>query len=103
MRIRLSCSPVCLPESLLALQLASTSTPRRARRAGCSIASEVLEELRDARDQSIPDRLLERAYAIAVIPALTKVAFFAGGRHGKRRAGGARQQGPLQQPESSSA
>ena len=46
------------------------------------IASEVLEELRDTRDQSIPDRLLERAYAIAVIPDLTKVAFFAGGRHG---------------------
>jgi len=46
-------------------------------------ASEVLEELRNARDQSIPDRLLERAYAIAVIPDLTKVAFFAGGRHGR--------------------
>ncbi len=47
------------------------------------VASEVLEELRDARDQAIPDRLLERAYGIAVIPALTKVAFFAGGRYGQ--------------------
>ena len=47
------------------------------------VASEVLEELRDSRDQAIPDRLLERAYGIAVIPALTKVAFFAGGRYGK--------------------
>jgi lipid-binding SYLF domain-containing protein len=47
------------------------------------IASEVLEELRTARDQAIPDRLLERAYGIAVIPDLTKVAFFAGGRHGR--------------------
>jgi lipid-binding SYLF domain-containing protein len=46
------------------------------------IASEVLEELRNARDQAIPDRLLERAYGIAVIPDLTKVAFFAGGRRG---------------------
>jgi lipid-binding SYLF domain-containing protein len=46
------------------------------------IASQVLEDLRDSRDQFIPDRLLERAYAIAVIPDLTKVAFFAGGRHG---------------------
>jgi lipid-binding SYLF domain-containing protein len=45
-------------------------------------ASEVLEELRSTRDQRIPDRLLERAYAIAVIPDLTKVAFFAGGRRG---------------------
>ncbi len=47
------------------------------------VASEVLEELRDSRDQAIPDRLLDRAYGIAVIPALTKVAFFAGGRYGK--------------------
>lgn len=47
------------------------------------IASEVLEELRGERDQAIPDRLLERAYGIAVIPDLTKVAFFAGGRHGR--------------------
>lgn len=46
-------------------------------------ASEVLEELRTAPDQGIPDRLLERAYGIAVIPDLTKVAFFAGGRHGR--------------------
>jgi len=46
------------------------------------IASEVLEEIRNSRDQSIPERLLQRAYAIAVIPDLTKVAFFAGGRRG---------------------
>jgi len=46
------------------------------------MASQVLEELRNSRDQYIPDRLMERAYAIAVIPDLTKVAFFAGGRHG---------------------
>jgi lipid-binding SYLF domain-containing protein len=46
------------------------------------IASEVLEELRSGRDQSIPDRLLERAYGIAVIPDMTKLAFFAGGRRG---------------------
>ena len=46
-------------------------------------ASEVLEELRSAPDQGIPVRLLERAYGIAVIPDLTKVAFFAGGRHGR--------------------
>ena len=45
-------------------------------------ASEVLQELRGSRDQAIPDRLLERAYGILVIPDLTKVAFFAGGRRG---------------------
>jgi lipid-binding SYLF domain-containing protein len=47
------------------------------------VASEVLEELRATRDQAIPDRLLARAYGIAVIPDLTKVAFFAGGRYGR--------------------
>jgi lipid-binding SYLF domain-containing protein len=46
------------------------------------MASQVLEELRSSRDQYIPDRLLERAYAIAVIPDMTKIAFFAGGRRG---------------------
>ena len=46
------------------------------------MAAQVLDELRASRDQTIPDRLLERAYAIAVIPDMTKVAFFAGGRHG---------------------
>jgi lipid-binding SYLF domain-containing protein len=46
------------------------------------IASQVLEDLRGVRDQGIPDRLLERAYGIAIIPDLTKLAFFAGGRRG---------------------
>jgi lipid-binding SYLF domain-containing protein len=46
------------------------------------VASEVLEDLRKVRDQGIPDRLLERAYGIAVFPDLTKIAFFAGGRRG---------------------
>ncbi len=46
------------------------------------MASEVLEELRNSRDEAIPTRMLERAYGIAVIPDLTKVAFFAGGRRG---------------------
>src|ERR1700730_2529407 len=45
-------------------------------------ASQVLEELRGSRDEAIPVRLLERAYGIVVIPDLTKVAFFAGGRRG---------------------
>jgi lipid-binding SYLF domain-containing protein len=45
-------------------------------------ASQVLEELRGSRDEAIPQRMLERAYGIAVIPDLTKVAFFAGGRRG---------------------
>ena len=45
-------------------------------------ASQVLEELSGARDEAIPERLLERAYGIAVIPDVTKVAWFLGGRRG---------------------
>lgn len=46
------------------------------------VAAEVLDELGKVRDQAIPERLLQRAYAVAVIPKVTKVAFFLGGRRG---------------------
>lgn len=46
------------------------------------LATQVLNDIRGARDQGIPDRLLERAYGIAVIPEFTKVAFFLGGERG---------------------
>jgi lipid-binding SYLF domain-containing protein len=46
------------------------------------LATQVLNDARNARDQGIPDRLLERAYGIAVIPDFTKVAFFLGGSRG---------------------
>src|SRR5215208_6730607 len=45
-------------------------------------ASGVLEELRTQRDTLIPDRLLARAYGIAVIPNVVKVAAVVGGRRG---------------------
>ncbi|HEX4387954.1 MAG TPA: lipid-binding SYLF domain-containing protein [Steroidobacteraceae bacterium] len=67
----------------LVLSCAAVFAHAQAREEGrLLIASEVLEDLRATPDKAIPDRLLERAYAIAVIPDLTKVAFFAGGRHG---------------------
>ncbi|HEY4210912.1 MAG TPA: lipid-binding SYLF domain-containing protein [Steroidobacteraceae bacterium] len=66
-----------------ALALANTVAHAQAREEGhLLMASQVLEELRSTRDQFIPDRLLERAYGIAVVPDVTKIAFFAGGRHG---------------------
>jgi lipid-binding SYLF domain-containing protein len=72
--------------SLLAgfvLALATVQVHAQAREQGrLLMATEVLEELRSQRDQFIPDRLLERAYGIAVIPDVTKVAFIAGGRRG---------------------
>jgi len=45
-------------------------------------ATEVLQEVQAMPDQRIPDGLLSRAYGIAVIPDVTKVAFIFGGRHG---------------------
>jgi lipid-binding SYLF domain-containing protein len=67
----------------IALAGAAATVHAQAREQGrLLIAGQVLEELRGARDQAIPDRLLEHAYGIAVIPDLTKVAFFAGGRRG---------------------
>ncbi len=67
----------------LALAVGAAGAHAQAREEGkLLLASQVLEELRDTRDQMIPDRLLERAYGIAVIPDMTKIAFFAGGRRG---------------------
>ena len=67
----------------LALALGAMGAHAQAREEGkLLLASQVLEELRDAGDRSIPNWLLERAYGIAVIPDLTKIAFFAGGRRG---------------------
>ena len=45
-------------------------------------STEVLQEVQAMPDQRIPDALLSRAYGIAVIPDVTKVAFIFGGRHG---------------------
>ncbi len=45
-------------------------------------AMQVVEEVEGMPDQRIPDYLLARAYGIAVIPDVTKVAFIFGGRRG---------------------
>jgi len=67
----------------IALAGAASAVHAQAREEGrLLVASQVLDELRTGRDEVIPDRLLEHAYGIAVIPDLTKVAFFAGGRRG---------------------
>jgi lipid-binding SYLF domain-containing protein len=67
----------------LALAAGATSAQASAREeARLLISSEILEELRHVHDDAIPDRLLERAYGIAVIPSMTKLAFFIGGRRG---------------------
>lgn len=45
-------------------------------------AAEVLDTLRSQQDTLIPERLLQRAYGVAVFPGVTKVAFVLGGRRG---------------------
>jgi len=45
-------------------------------------ATEVLDDVQGMPDQRVPDALLARAYGIAVIPDVTKIAFIFGGRHG---------------------
>ncbi|MEY4762240.1 MAG: hypothetical protein RLZZ200_2096 [Pseudomonadota bacterium] len=46
-------------------------------------AADVLDELRSQRDDVIPERLMQRAYAVAVIPEVLKGAFIVGGRFGR--------------------
>ena len=77
---------VALSALLMGLALAFTTThvQAQAREQGRLLtATEVLEEIRSSRDSSIPDRLLDRAYGIVVVPSVTKLAFIAGGRWGK--------------------
>lgn len=67
----------------LMLAGAATVVHAQAREEGrLLMASQVLGEMRGSRDQAIPDRLLERAYGIVVIPDTTKIAWFLGGRRG---------------------
>src|SRR6516162_10591048 len=67
----------------LALTGVATAVHAQAREEGRLLyADQVLRDLRETRDQNIPDRLLDRAYGIAVFPDLTKAAFFFGGDRG---------------------
>jgi lipid-binding SYLF domain-containing protein len=67
----------------LALSLTATQTFAQAREEGhLLLATQVLDELSATPDTFIPDRLLQHAYAIAVVPDVTKVAFILGGRRG---------------------
>jgi lipid-binding SYLF domain-containing protein len=66
--------------------LAVAAPPSRAaerQEARLLTASKVLDELQRAPDQGVPDWLLDRAYGVAVIPAVIKVGLGIGGRRGK--------------------
>lgn len=74
---------VCAAALGLAWSLAGPAHAGAAREEGRLLtATEVLEEVQGMPDQRLPDALLSRAYGIAVIPDVTKVAFIFGGRHG---------------------
>jgi lipid-binding SYLF domain-containing protein len=76
--IRIGCCAL-LAVASLAVQAATDRSKEEAR---LLVATKVLDELRGQRDQLIPQHLLQRAYGIAVIPAVTKVALVFGGRRG---------------------
>jgi lipid-binding SYLF domain-containing protein len=80
MRIRTTLATVLAGLTLACAAAAAHAEAREEAR--LLTASQILEELRTSRDQAIPDRLLERAYGIAVIPDVTKIAWFLGGRRG---------------------
>jgi lipid-binding SYLF domain-containing protein len=71
-----------LPLLLIALGSATIVHAQAREESRLLIASEVLDELRTQRDDVIPERLLQRAYAVAVIPDVFKAALFIGGRFG---------------------
>ena len=58
----------------------ATAAPRQ--EATLLNATQVLTELRNAPDQNVPTWLLERAYAVAVVPNVIKVGLILGGRRG---------------------
>jgi len=61
---------------------ARSAAPAADEEAKLLVATQVLDQLRVQRDQSIPERLLQRAYGVAVIPSVTKAALLVGGRRG---------------------
>lgn len=71
-----------LPLALLALCTPLLAHAQAREEAQLLVATEVLDQQRAQRDDVIPERILQRAYGVAVIPDVTKVAFIFGGRHG---------------------
>lgn len=70
--------------ALAVLGLAATSVASAQARleARMLVATQVLDELQRQPDQAIPQRLMQRAYGVAVFPDVDKVAFVVGGRRG---------------------
>lgn len=69
--------------AIAALMIASWSVAAERQDARLLTATQVLEELSRMPEQNIPTWLLERAYAVAVVPDVIKVGLGIGGRRGK--------------------
>ncbi|MEX2126273.1 MAG: lipid-binding SYLF domain-containing protein [Woeseia sp.] len=78
MRIRLAFSIILL--SFAVSVPATAATPEEERVAA---ATDVIDQLLRIPEQSVPQALLSRAYAIAVIPNVVKIGFGLGARRGK--------------------
>jgi lipid-binding SYLF domain-containing protein len=46
-------------------------------------AQEVMDQLADAKDSSIPDSILKKAHCVAIIPSMVKGGFVFGAEHGR--------------------
>ena len=72
----------CCTLLVIASITARGATPAPDQEAKLLVATQVLDQLREQRDQSIPQHLLQRACGVAVIPSVTKAALLIGGRRG---------------------
>lgn len=67
----------------LGMATAATAADTKDERDRAERAAQVLTEMMRAEDTAIPEALLERAKAIAVVPHMVKGAFVVGGQYGK--------------------
>jgi lipid-binding SYLF domain-containing protein len=68
---------------LLASASAATAAPSSSETKRIGDAATVIQELRSAPDNGIPDSIWEKAHCVAVMPGVKKAAFVFGGEFGK--------------------
>jgi len=83
MRLPQSVFGLCVALGIILLGAISTSAIAAPKQEATLLnATQVLNELKSAPDQNVPTWLLERAYAVAIIPQVIKVGLILGGRRG---------------------
>lgn len=81
------------PHALSTLSSSSAASSKTEEKERAQKAATAFREIMDAPDQAVPLELLDRAYCVAVFPAVKKGGFIVGGQYGKglvscRRQGG---------------